>query len=104
MASRHGRFALRQQIRLLVRRAHEAGAGCVGFAEDDMADRAESCAAPCRHEFIDLVPAVKADTEGVRFENPVDLAKGRIDPVAGAVVFDALAVPAPVIAQVGRIG
>src|SRR5271163_1794307 len=59
---------------------------------------------PSRHEFVDLVPAIEADTEAVRFQQPVYLAEGWIQPFAGAVVADGVTVARAVIAQVRRVG
>src|SRR5208337_580469 len=101
---RQGGIAFRQQIGLLVRRLHEARARCVFLAKDDMADGPETRAPPRRHELVGLVPAIEADTEAVGFEQPLDMPERRINPVAGAVVFDALAVAAAVIAEVRWIG
>src|SRR5262249_12955171 len=80
--------ALGEQIGALVGTQHEFAAGCITFAEDDMADDAEPCGSPRSRKLVNMIPAIEADAIRLRLKNAIDLRERGTEPGGVVVVVD----------------
>src|SRR5579872_53567 len=76
----------------------------IALAKDDMPDDIEPGFAPRAHERINLVPAVKRNTQAIGPEHTVHLPECRLQPSIIVVVRDPSAGAVAVIHEVRRIG